>query len=29
VALTAGAQIPNAWGTADYRALLQLEVTYP
>lgn len=28
-ALTTGAQIPNAWGSASYRALAQLEVTYP
>lgn len=28
-ALSVGAQVPNAWGNADYRALAQLEVTYP
>lgn len=28
-ALTAGAQIPNAWGSASYRALAQFELTYP
>jgi hypothetical protein len=28
-ALTAGAQIPNAWGSAGYRALAQFELTYP
>jgi hypothetical protein len=28
-ALTAGVQIPNAWGSASYRALTQFELTYP
>lgn len=28
-ALSVGAQIPNAWGSAAYRALAQLEITYP
>lgn len=28
-ALTLGIQIPNAWGSADYRYLLQLELAYP
>jgi hypothetical protein len=28
-ALSAGAQIPNAWGSSSFRALAQLEVTYP
>jgi hypothetical protein len=28
-ALTVGLQIPNAWGSADYRYLMQLEFAYP
>lgn len=28
-ALSLGVQIPNAWGSADYRYLLQLELAYP
>jgi hypothetical protein len=27
--LSVGAQIPNYWSDADYRAIAQLEATYP